>query len=38
MVTCTDVAVLCGNAPETCFAKYGALPVRSKACHEAVSS
>ncbi|XP_037094169.1 probable tRNA (guanine(26)-N(2))-dimethyltransferase [Pollicipes pollicipes] len=33
-VTCTDMAILCGNAPETCHAKYGAVSVRSKMCHE----
>ena len=34
-VTCTDMAVLCGNAPETCHAKYGSLSLRTKYCHEA---
>ncbi|XP_063884273.1 tRNA (guanine(26)-N(2))-dimethyltransferase-like isoform X2 [Scylla paramamosain] len=34
LVTCTDMAVLCGNSPETCYAKYGALSLKSKACHE----
>lgn len=34
LVTCTDMAVLCGNSPETCYTKYGALSVKSKACHE----
>lgn len=33
-VTCTDAAVLCGNAGETCFAKYGSLSLRAKCCHE----
>ena len=33
-VTCTDMAVLCGNAPETCHAKYGSFPVRTRFCHE----
>lgn len=33
-VTCTDAAVLCGNAPEKCFANYGAMSLRSKFCHE----
>ena len=36
LVTCTDMAVLCGNSPETCYAKYGALSLKSKACHEMV--
>ncbi|KAI1719816.1 n2,N2-dimethylguanosine tRNA methyltransferase domain-containing protein [Ditylenchus destructor] len=34
MVTCTDMATLCGNAPEACFSKYGSIPVRHKSCHE----
>ncbi|KAK7870637.1 hypothetical protein R5R35_009133 [Gryllus longicercus] len=34
LVTCTDMAVLAGNAPETCHAKYGAISLRTKACHE----
>ena len=33
-VTCTDMAVLCGNSPETCYAKYGAVSLKSKSCHE----
>ena len=33
-VTCTDMAVLCGNATETCRAKYGATSLRGKFCHE----
>ena len=33
-VTCTDTAVLCGNAGETCFAKYGAMSLKGKFCHE----
>ena len=33
-VTCTDTAVLCGNASETCYTKYGAISLKSKACHE----
>lgn len=34
MVTATDMAVLAGNSPETCYLKYGAIPLKSKACHE----
>ncbi|KAI1723873.1 n2,N2-dimethylguanosine tRNA methyltransferase domain-containing protein [Ditylenchus destructor] len=34
MVTCTDMATLCGNAPEACFSKYGSIPLRHKSCHE----
>ncbi|XP_063223376.1 tRNA (guanine(26)-N(2))-dimethyltransferase isoform X2 [Bacillus rossius redtenbacheri] len=34
LVTCTDMALLCGNTPETCHAKYGAISLKSKACHE----
>jgi len=33
-VTSTDMAVLCGNAAETCHSKYGAVSVRSPFCHE----
>lgn len=33
-ITCTDMAILCGNNPETCYAKYSAMPLRSKFCHE----
>lgn len=33
-VTCTDMAVLCGNATETCHAKYGSISLKSKFCHE----
>eukprot|EP01130_Rhizamoeba_saxonica_P005892 TRINITY_DN2332_c0_g1_i1.p1 TRINITY_DN2332_c0_g1~~TRINITY_DN2332_c0_g1_i1.p1 ORF type:complete len:528 (+),score=103.11 TRINITY_DN2332_c0_g1_i1:177-1586(+) len=34
-VTCTDLSVLCSHAhPEQCYAKYGALPLQSKSCHE----
>ncbi|XP_012539605.1 probable tRNA (guanine(26)-N(2))-dimethyltransferase [Monomorium pharaonis] len=34
LVTATDMAVLVGNVPETCYYKYGAIPVKSKSCHE----
>ncbi|KAJ1360821.1 RNA methyltransferase tRNA(m5U54)methyltransferase [Parelaphostrongylus tenuis] len=34
MVTCTDMGVLCGNTPETCYTKYGSTTVRMKCCHE----
>uniref|UniRef100_A0A914X2W1 tRNA (guanine(26)-N(2))-dimethyltransferase n=2 Tax=Plectus sambesii TaxID=2011161 RepID=A0A914X2W1_9BILA len=34
MVTCTDMAILCGNTPEACFTKYNSVPVRSESCHE----
>ncbi|XP_071797866.1 tRNA (guanine(26)-N(2))-dimethyltransferase-like [Asterias amurensis] len=33
-VTCTDMAVLCGNRSEACHAKYGAMSLRAKYCHE----
>ncbi|XP_022089440.1 tRNA (guanine(26)-N(2))-dimethyltransferase-like isoform X2 [Acanthaster planci] len=33
-VTCTDMAVLCGNRSEACFAKYGAMSLRAKYCQE----
>lgn len=34
MVTCTDMAVLCGNHPEVCCVKYGSTPLKEKYCHE----
>ncbi|XP_075724665.1 tRNA methyltransferase 1 [Rhipicephalus microplus] len=34
LVTCTDMAILCGNSSETCRAKYGAVSLKSKCCHE----
>eukprot|EP00965_Chrysotila_dentata_P175691 5800012-Pleurochrysis_carterae.AAC.2 len=34
MVTCTDLAVLCGAYPEACAAKYGSFPIKGKYCHE----
>lgn len=34
LVTATDMAVLAGNSPETCYSKYGALSLKSKYCHE----
>lgn len=34
MVTCTDTAVLCGNASEACFARYGSMSVKADFCHE----
>lgn len=37
LVTATDMAVLAGNSPETCYVKYGAVSIKSKACHEIVS-
>lgn len=33
-VTCTDLPVLCGNAPEICHARYGSTPVKSPTTHE----
>lgn len=33
-VTCTDLPVLCGNAPEICHSRYGATPVKSPTTHE----
>lgn len=36
MVTATDMAVLAGNSPETCYVKYGAVSLKSKSCHEFV--
>jgi len=34
LVTCTDMAVLAGNCPETCYSKYGAVSLHIKCCHE----
>lgn len=36
MVTATDLAILCGNNAETCYAKYGSVSLRIDACHEMV--
>lgn len=36
MVTCTDVAILCGNYSEVCHAKYGSISLKTKSCHEMV--
>merc|ERR1712137_548599 len=33
-VTATDMPVLCGKYPETCFAKYGATNLKGANCHE----
>lgn len=33
-VTCTDMAILCGNASEKCWASYGVMSLKTKACHE----
>jgi tRNA (guanine26-N2/guanine27-N2)-dimethyltransferase len=38
LVTATDMAVLCGNAGEAGFAKYGSMPLRARFCHEMVCS
>lgn len=34
LVTCTDMAILCGNHPETCYTKYGSMSLKFPACHE----
>lgn len=35
LVTCTDMAVLAGgNNAQKCFARYGAMPLKGKQCHE----
>ncbi|KAJ8714377.1 hypothetical protein PYW07_002602 [Mythimna separata] len=34
LVTATDMAVLAGNTPETCYSKYGAISLKTKCCHE----
>ena len=33
-VTCTDMAVLCGNSPEKCHSNYGSVALKSRFCHE----
>ena len=33
-ITATDMPVLCGKYPETCFAKYGATSIKGDNCHE----
>ena len=33
-VTCTDLAVLCGNQRDVCYAKYGSIPTKGPYCHE----
>lgn len=38
LVTATDMAVLCGNCPETCRVKYMATSLNIKSCHEMVSN
>lgn len=38
LVTCTDMAVLAGQRHETCFYKYGGVPLKSDFCHEMVFS
>lgn len=35
-VTCTDTAVLCASYPETCFSKYGSVPLKGEISHEMV--
>ncbi|XP_026333429.1 probable tRNA (guanine(26)-N(2))-dimethyltransferase [Hyposmocoma kahamanoa] len=34
LVTATDMAILAGNPPETCYYKYGAVSLKTKSCHE----
>lgn len=34
LVTATDMAILAGNTPESCYAKYGSVSLKSKSCHE----
>lgn len=36
LITATDMAVLAGNSPETCYSKYGAVSLKLKCCHEMV--
>lgn len=37
LITATDMAILAGNTPETCYLKYGAVSLKSKSCHEMAS-
>merc|ERR1711894_704993 len=32
IIFCLNISA--GNSPETCYTKYGAIPLKSKACHE----
>jgi tRNA (guanine26-N2/guanine27-N2)-dimethyltransferase len=34
LCTATDMATLCGNVGEACFAKYGSYPLHKPYCHE----
>ena len=34
LVTSTDSAILCGNYPDTCHAKYSSIGIKGDACHE----
>ena len=34
LVTATDMAILAGNCPETCYSKYGSISLKLKSCHE----
>lgn len=34
LITATDMAVLAGNSPETCYTKYGSVSLKIKSCHE----
>lgn len=33
-ITTTDTAILCGNHPESCFARYGSMAMHQRHCHE----
>ncbi len=37
-VTCTDMSVLCGTNSESCHSKYGSVSLKTKYCHEMVST
>lgn len=34
LITATDMAILAGNSPESCYYKYGSVSLKTKACHE----
>lgn len=34
LATFTDMQILCGNMPETCYYKYNSIPYKTSYCHE----
>ena len=33
-ITCTDLSVLCGSHKDSCYSKYGSVPLKAPYCHE----